>query len=211
MGQGPQTSRRSRPRNSEAMSFLFQRKRAQKTFDCRIKFFSAILIFLICTTAVIPWTSPPIYFIASTWAQTQSQPKPKVGSKSKAEGKKTGGIVGDPSRQRGFELGYDAGPKAAKEDQARSAKLDASARPEYTNPDLFYRYEFGSRIAFISGFQNGFLRGYNSSFSKLELKNSSSTNETVAWNSPPPRKARLANVKASGIPPKKIILAEDAL
>jgi len=71
-----------------------------------------------------------------------------------------GGIVGDPSRKRGLELGYDVGLKAARQENATGTAPDAKAHPEYQNPDKWYRYEYGSRAQFMAGFRSGFLGAY---------------------------------------------------
>lgn len=88
----------------------------------------------------------------------------QANSTKPSEGKKTGGIVGDPSHKRGFDLGYDAGPRAGNEDKAQNKTQGYSQRPEYLKPDQYYRYEYGSRAMFIAGYRRGFLRGYNSAF-----------------------------------------------
>jgi len=119
--------------------------------------------------------------------------------------------VGDPSRQRGFELGYDAGPRAGNEDKAKNKNPNPYLRPEYMNAEQFYRYEFGSRALFIEGFHTGFLRGYKSSFSKMDLKQEDTTRKTASVPYPHSRQAGVENVKIRQIPHEKITFAEDAL
>ncbi len=103
-----------------------------------------------------------------------------AGSQNKIEDKKTGGIIGDPSHHRGFELGYDAGPRAGSEDKAQNKNSNPSMRPEYKKPGEFYRYEYGSRPLFIAGFRRGFMRGYQSAFGKIKLKQTEPTKTKVS-------------------------------
>ncbi len=79
--------------------------------------------------------------------------------------KKTG-FYGDPSQKRGMEYGYDRGLKAAKADQAAGLSPDPSRHGDYEDPNQFYRYEFGSRSRFVSGFRGGFLGGYQAVLGK---------------------------------------------
>ena len=104
---------------------------------------------LTCTLAISPPAS----------AQTTKPAK-------KATTEKKSAYMGDPARKRGLELGYDYGLKAGKEDKAKNKKLAPQDNEVYKNPDKFYRYEFGSRANFNSGFKSGFLGGYQQAFGK---------------------------------------------
>lgn len=86
-------------------------------------------------------------------------------TKSTTSGKKSG-FSGDPARKRGLELGFDYGLKAGKEDKAQKKKADPQAHQPFQNPEKYYRYEFGSRANFISGFKSGFLGGYQQALGK---------------------------------------------
>lgn len=168
-------------------------------------------IFLIGAAAAIFFTPHPVNGIENARAQTNPPPVGQAGSQNRAEGKKTGGIVGDPSHKRGLDLGYDAGPRAGREDKADNKDRNPAARQEYKNPGQFYRYEYGSRALFIAGFRRGFLRGYNSSFKKTELKPSKSKPESASVALPQDRKLRMENIRRRDPSHTKITLAEDAL
>src|SRR5262249_15580278 len=83
-----------------------------------------------------------------------------------AEGGKKTGFNGDPSQKRGMEIGFDLGRKNGKADQVQNLKPDPKRHDEFENPDKFYRYEYGSRAAFVGGFRSGYLGGYQSAFGK---------------------------------------------
>src|SRR4030095_2087982 len=182
----------------------------QRTQSSFLKYFFLVGVFFICTLVIL-FKPPPIKFVEGAWCQTEIQPRGLASSQNGLEGKTTGGIVGDPSHKRGFVLGYDAGPRAGSEDKAQNKNPDPSLRPEYNKPDQFYRYEYGSRASFIAGFRRGFLRGYKSSFDKMELKHSETIRETVSVDFPSSRKARIESVRTLEPLPNKINLAEDAL
>ena len=136
--------------------------------------------------------------VADAWGQVETQDIEEANSpKNWLDGKKTGGIVGDPSHKRGFDLGYDAGPRAGREDQGGIPPSNYSQRPEYQNPEQFYRYEYGARAMFIAGYRRGFVRGYKSSMLSQPRTDSLESGRTPA--------ARLkSNI------PKKSFIAKDS-
>lgn len=134
-----------------------------------------------------------------------------LGSQNNPAAKKTGGIRGDPSLKRGFDLGYDVGPRAAQEDRIQNKIPNPFLRPEYTKPDHLYRYEYGSRAAFVAGFRRGFLLGYRSSFGGTNIKGAAAIRVGKSVEPSRVQKARIDNLKIREIPVKKNNLAGDAL
>ena len=127
-------------------------------------------------------------------------------------GRKTGGIMGDPAHKRGVELGFDAGLKAAKEDQAQGKKPNPSSRREYQKPDAYYRYEYGSLANFLSGFRAGFLGGYKGIFGKKVSVSAAETHPSSSHPAPLVHPASLKEGSKTHRPsPRKFNPAEDAL
>ncbi len=81
---------------------------------------------------------------------------------------KTQVYSGDPAYKRGFELGYDAGTKSGKGDKKENKKQNPTAQENYKLADKKFRYEYGSRAKFVSGYQGGFLKGYKVGFGDLK-------------------------------------------
>lgn len=103
------------------------------------------------------------------------------------------------------------GPRAGSEDKAQNKNPNPSLRHEYKKPEQFYRYEFGYRSTFIAGFRRGFLRGYKSTFGKMDLKRTETTREPISVTFPNSPKAPIESARTREILPKKLTLVQDAL
>jgi hypothetical protein len=183
----------------------------QRTPSSFLGFSPAVRYFLICTALLILIT-PPLTKSLEGAPSIRKFSRPTQGSfRNEMEGKKTGGIVGDPSRLRGFVLGYDAGPKAGSEDKSQNKSSDPLSHPEYQKPDQFYRYEYGSRAAFIAGFRSGFLRGYKSSFGKMEFKPMKMAGEKESATFTSSGRGRTTSLRTRRPFQKIVSLSEDAL
>jgi hypothetical protein len=77
--------------------------------------------------------------------------------------------MGDPGRKRGLELGFDQGYWAAKTDQEEGLSPDLGRHSMYHSPKPMYRYEFGNRVMFYSGFRSGFLIGYRYGWRNVDV------------------------------------------
>ncbi len=115
-----------------------------------------------------------ILCLPSLFAQESIQkskvPSSKESKTSKGnEGGKAQGFMGDPAQKRGFELGYDAGVRAGKEDKKLNHKSAPQSREEYKNADKQYRYEYGVRARFVGGYQSGFSKGYQAGYSREKV------------------------------------------
>jgi hypothetical protein len=109
------------------------------------------LIFLLIGSSIHVWIAlAPIQQVAA-----QDEP-----------GRKVGGIMGNPAQKRGIEMGFDMGFIAGKADKENGLKPDPKRHDAFNDPEKYYRYEFGSRAAFISGFRGGFAGGYQKAFGK---------------------------------------------
>lgn len=117
----------------------------------KVILFSFFISFLFC--------SSPLF------AADSSVPAAKAPSKS--DGKKP--YMGDPAAKRGFELGYDQGVKAGKEDKKQGKKESATSRDEYKMGDKKYRSEYGSQARFVSAYQGGFVKGYKSGYNREKI------------------------------------------
>jgi hypothetical protein len=106
------------------------------------------------TFSVIPAASAPSDSISATKSAKSTTPEKKTA------------YSGDPARKRGMELGHDYGLKAGKEDKTKNAPPNPQAHEAFKDPNKYYRYEFGSRASFVSGFKSGFLGGYQQALGK---------------------------------------------
>lgn len=98
----------------------------------------------------------------SSGAGSDSQTIQAVAGKKQA-------YMGDPTIHRGMELGWDRGYLAAKTDQQEGLAPDLGRHALYHDPNPMYRYEFGKRSYFYSGFRSGFLIGYRQGWDKTEV------------------------------------------
>ncbi len=111
---------------------------------------------------------------------------------------KKSGFMGDPSRKRGSELGFDYGLKAGRTDFKDGKEANPRDHEEYVNPNPIYRYEYGYRASFNSGFRNGFLSGYKQTYGEEALP----TQVTVV----PEEKVLDAEVKTPENKPQELTL-----
>jgi len=88
--------------------------------------------------------------------------------------------MGDPSRKRGLELGYDVGLKAARQESVEAKASVSNDHPEYQNADKWYRYEYGSRAQFVAGFRSGFSAAYRQALKKSPAAKLEKTSEQTA-------------------------------
>lgn len=126
-----------------------------------------------------------------------------------------GGIVGDPSRKRGVEMGYDMGFQMGKSDQRLGLEPDPKRHDTFNDPNQFYRYEFGSRAGFVSGFRGGFVGGYQKAYGK-KVKVAAPTTPlqspspgTTQGSAPAPKASRTSAKPAP--PPQAPDTSSDAL
>ena len=87
-------------------------------------------------------------------------------SKSSGADSKKQVYMGDPATKRGYELGYDDGVKAGKDDKKKGRKESASSHEDYKNGEKKFRSEYGNRGKFAGGYQGGFLKGYKSGYNR---------------------------------------------
>ncbi len=136
----------------------------------------------------------------------------KESKSSKTEGGKAQGFMGDPAQKRGFELGYDAGVRAGKEDKKLNRKSVPQSRDEYKNADKQYRYEYGMRSRFVGGYQSGFSKGYQAGYSrekidteaaKQDKENTKNTETQKKVSESKSAKASTESQIASSLPSKK--------
>lgn len=122
----------------------------------KIKNFFSILIIIILSLVAQP-----------NWAQQKNQ------------GLKTG-FMGDPAAKRGVLLGYDMGRRDGKADKDTGKKNSLKMSSPYTNPEKFYRHEYGSMEAFVNAFKKGYGSGYESAYSgkKIDISKQSDNNNT---------------------------------
>ncbi len=161
---------------------------------------------------------PPAHTQGSPSTES-TPPTPKKTTVSKGN---VGGIMGDPARKRGLELGFDMGKKAGKADKDQGKKADPQTHPEFNDPRPFYRYEYGSFAGFASGFRSGFLGGYKTAYggdAKIKLtsptvKSSGTTKTEGATGPATPSSATTPKVAKPAAPktkPSKPDAASDAL
>ena len=114
------------------------------------------------------FTFLPIFPIHDSQAAEEAPAAPTTNSAPKKDGTapKQGGIMGDPARKRGLELGFDYGLKAGKADKEQNKKPDPKSHSEFNDPNKLYRYEYGYRASFNAGFRSGFMGGYQQAFGK---------------------------------------------
>lgn len=103
-------------------------------------------------------------FAADSSTNAQKTAKSAAGADSKKQV-----YMGDPATKRGYELGYDDGVKAGKEDKKNGKKESPSSREEYKVGDKKFRSEYGSRAKFVGGYQGGFLKGYKSGYNREKI------------------------------------------
>jgi hypothetical protein len=96
----------------------------------------------------------------SSGAENHSQETQPITGKKQA-------YMGDPTVHRGMELGWDRGYLAAKTDQKEGLAPEAGRHALYHDPQPMYRYEFGNRSYFYSGFRTGFLVGYRQGWDRI--------------------------------------------
>ncbi len=122
----------------------------------KIKSFFSILVILVLSLLAIP-----------NWAQQKDQ-----GVKA--------GYMGDPAAKRGMLLGYDMGRRDGKADKDAGKTNSLKNSAPYTNPEKFYRHEYGSMAAFVAAFKKGYGSGYESAYSgkKVDISKQSDKNNT---------------------------------
>ena len=146
-------------------------------------------------------------FGADATPQAANPGKTKAGG----DGKKQA-YTGDPAIKRGFELGYDDGVKAGKEDKKNGKKENVTVHEDYKKGDKKFRSEYGNRGKFVAGYQGGFLKGYKSGYNrgKIDLEAAKQTKikekekpaEKEAGNVKTPKDPLKPNISQNPLKPK---------
>lgn len=108
-----------------------------------------------------------LLFSVNATAADPSKGSTKASKPAAGDSKKV--YMGDPGTKRGYELGYDYGVKAGKEDKKIGKKENASSHEQYKTGEKYFRSEYGNRGRFVSGYQSGFLKGYKSGFNREKV------------------------------------------
>lgn len=104
--------------------------------------------------------------------------------------------MGDPATKRGYELGYDDGVKAGKEDKKNGKKENPSGHENYKLGEKKFRAEYGNRGKFVGGYQGGFLKGYKSGYGREKTDPEAAKLSKQKEKEKPAEKASSAETKA---------------
>ncbi len=147
-----------------------------------------------------------LLFPLSAFAANSEKGATKGEKASAADSKKV--YTGDPATKRGYELGYDYGVKAGKEDKKNGKKESPSNNDEYKTAEKYFRSEYGNRGRFVSGYQSGFLKGYKSGFNREKTdpeaaKNAKNKDKTQDKNASPETKSKKSSSETLNKEPSK--------